>query len=232
MLILNQHVMHSVKRAEYEDIGINFIALPEFFELPSKMLNKENVIAEFLMNILRQNTKVSHYLLFRLQGDHFVENMMENMIASLMSGNTNEDEINQYSMGIVFLYLLNHVDSLTQNSTLDYDEIVVQSTLKYIDTWYKNAQLVKIAEDFNQSLSVLSKLIKQKTGFTFQELLMRKRFQKAVALLLDTDLSVDEIAAAVGYENQSFFYRQFKMRYGITPAKYRKQHRNAKEVRL
>lgn len=232
LLILNQHVMHSVKRAEYEDIGINFIALPEFFELPSKMLNKENVIAEFLMNILRQNTKVSHYLLFRLQGDHFVENMMENMIASLMSGNTNEDEINQYSMGIVFLYLLNHVDSLTQNSTLDYDEIVVQSTLKYIDTWYKNAQLVKIAEDFNQSLSVLSKLIKQKTGFTFQELLMRKRFQKAVALLLDTDLSVDEIAAAVGYENQSFFYRQFKMRYGITPAKYRKQHRNSKEVHL
>lgn len=32
--MLNQQVAHSIKRADYQDIGINFIALPEFFEIP------------------------------------------------------------------------------------------------------------------------------------------------------------------------------------------------------
>ena len=53
---------------------------------------------------------------------------------------------------------------------------------------------------------------------------MRQRFQKAVVLLMETDLPVEEIAANVGYENMSYFYRQFKARYGMTPRQYRLQH--------
>ena len=50
-------------------------------------------------------------------------------------------------------------------------------------------------------MTVLSKLMKQKTGYTFQELLQRKRFQKAVYLLVETELTVEDIALEVGYEN-------------------------------
>jgi YesN/AraC family two-component response regulator len=221
-----------VKRAGFDDLGINFIALPEFFDIPLEMLKESNVLADFLVNTLRQNNPVSNYLLFRLEENLAVENLMENMIASMLDERQKEDSINQYSMGIVFLYLLRHMDCLTQGSSQSYKDIVVQSTLSYIDTWYRTASLSKIAEDFHQSLSVLSKLIKQSTGFTFQELLLRKRFQKAVMLLLDTDLSVEEIADAVGYENLSYFYRQFKERYGTTPKRYRGEHRGDKLVRL
>ena len=73
-------------------------------------------------------------------------------------------------------------------------------------------------------MTALSKLIKQKTGYNFQELLQRKRFQMAVLLLCDTKLSIEEIALDVGYENQSYFFRQFKKRYGMTPHKYRKEN--------
>jgi YesN/AraC family two-component response regulator len=75
-------------------------------------------------------------------------------------------------------------------------------------------------------------MIKQSTGFTFQEILRRKRFQKAVMLLLDTDLAVEEIVEVVGYENQSYFYRQFKSRYGMTPRKYRIEHKGDSRVRI
>ena len=40
VLMLNQQVVHSIKRADYQDIGINFIALPEFFEVPLSMLGE------------------------------------------------------------------------------------------------------------------------------------------------------------------------------------------------
>lgn len=228
VLMLNQQVVHSIKRADYQDIGINFIALPEFFEVPLSMLGGENVLARFVTSVFRQKDPVSHYLLFRLQENEQVENLMENMVESMLHGYANEDIINQYSMGIVFLYLLNHLENLSHNSSMDYKETVVQAVLGYINSDCKNASLMRIAEDTHQSITALSKLIKQKTGYNFKELLQRKRFQMAVHLLCDTKLSIEEIALDVGYENQSYFFRQFKERYGMTPRKYRKEKLNKK----
>lgn len=232
LLLLNQQVMHSVKKAGSGDIGINFIALPEFFDIPLHMLNKNNVLADFLISILRQNQQTAQYLLFRLEDDQAIENLMENMISSMIGDKKGDDTINQYSMGLVFLYLMDRIDSLTKNSSQSYRDVVVQSALSYMDVHYKTASLTKMAEDFHQSLSVLSKTIKQGTGFTFQELLQRKRFQKAVMLLLETELPIEEIAATVGYENQSYFYRQFKERYGMTPRRYRLEHKEDETVRI
>ena len=224
VLMLNQQVRHAIRRAEYEDIGINFIALPEFFEIPLTMLHEKNVLAEFIVGAFRQKDPVSHYLLFQLQEDPQVENLMENMIVSMLHEHVNEDAINQYSMGLVFLYLLNHLENLSHNSSMDYKETVVQAVLRYINSDCKNANLTKIAADTHQSMTVLSRLIKQKTGYNFQELLQHRRFETAEHLLLETDLSVEEIALDVGYENQSYFFRQFKERYGMTPRKYRLEH--------
>lgn len=210
VLMLNQQVVHSIKRADYQDIGINFIALPEFFEVPLSMLGGENVLARFVTSVFRQKDPVSHYLLFRLQENEQVENLMENMVESMLHGYANEDIINQYSMGIVFLYLLNHLENLSHNSSMDYKETVVQAVLGYINSDCKNASLMRIAEDTHQSITALSKLIKQKTGYNFKELLQRKRFQMAVHLLCDTKLSIEEIALDVGYENQSYFFRDLR----------------------
>ena len=60
VLMLNQQVRHAIRRAEYEDIGINFIALPEFFEVPLSMLHEKNVLAEFIAGAFGQKNPVSH----------------------------------------------------------------------------------------------------------------------------------------------------------------------------
>lgn len=224
LLMLNQYVKHAIHRAEYEDIGINFIALPEFFEVPLSMLHEKNVLAEFIVGAFRQKNPVPHYLLFRLKENSQIENLMENMIESMLHEHANEDVVNQYSMGLVFLYLLNHLDDLSHNSSMDYKETIVQAVLEYINSDCKNANLTKIAQDTHQSVTVLSKLIKQKTGANFQDLLQQRRFQAAVQLLEETSLPIEDIALDVGYENQSYFFRQFKKRYGMTPRAYRLEH--------
>lgn len=232
LLLMNQYVAHSVKRAEMGDIGINFIALPEFFDIPLQMMREHNVIADFLVGTLRQNHSTPQYLMFQLKEQKAISNLMENMIRSIIYEGENEDVINQYSMGLVFLYLMNHMDKLTQNSSQSYEDIVIQSTLKYIDSHYKTAVLSRIAEDFNQSLPAISRMIKKNTGFTFLELLMRKRFQKAIMFLIETELSVEEIVANIGYENQSYFYRKFKKRYGMTPNQYRIEHKHDHTIKI
>lgn len=232
MILLNQHVKHGVKRAEYGDVGINFIVLPEFFDIPLQMIGRQNILADFLVGTLRQNNPIPQYLNFQLGGQQAISNLMENMITSIICGNQNEEVINQYSMGLVFLYLINHIDRLSAQSSQSYEDIIIQATTKYIDSNYKTASLSCIAEDFKQPLPTLSRLIKKSTGYTFQELLMRKRFQKAVMFLVETELPVEEIAVNIGYENQSYFYRQFKKRYDMTPNEYRKLHKHDRVIKI
>lgn len=221
ILLLNQHVKHSVKKAEYDDVGINFIALPEFFDIPLSMLQGNNVLANFLVSTLRQNRKIADYLLFKVGDDLAIENLMENMIDSMIREEKDGDNLNQHLMGLVFLYLMKHIEKLTTNYSQNTQDVILQSLLNYIFTSYKTASLTKFAEDFHQSVSALSKLIKQSTGYTFQEMLQRTRFKKATELLVGTDMPIDEIVVAVGYENQSYFYRRFKEIYGMTPRKYK-----------
>ena len=231
-LILNQHVRHSICCASREDLGINFIALPEFFDIPLQMLQGNNVLADFLVDTLRQNSFSEKYLLFKLSGILEIENLMENIVYSLKNLGKNEEKINQLSMGLVFLHILNHIDKLDYTSPQNYKEIVLQTTLSYIDQHYKEANLSKLSEDLNQSLSVLSRMIKQNFGHTFQELVQRKKFQKAMTLLSETNLSIADIVAAVGYENSSYFYRRFQEKYHMSPREYRLTHQNGDQIRI
>lgn len=83
MLLMNQYIEHSVKMAGVDDLGINFIALPEFFDIPLQMMKKHNVIADFLIGALRHSRHTPQYLVFHLQEHKPVANLLENMIASL-----------------------------------------------------------------------------------------------------------------------------------------------------
>lgn len=81
-------------------------------------------------------------------------------------------------------------------------------------------------------IHVLSKMIKKTTGFNFKDLLQRKRLNKAAELLCDTDLSVSDIIAVVGYENGSYFHRVFKNRYCMTPKEFRTKNQKKGWIRL
>ena len=232
ILFLNQYARHGIRRAGQEDIGINFIALPEFFDIPLSMLHEDNILADFLVNTLRTSQVSAEYLLFSPKDNRAIENLMENIVVSLLEGREEEENINQITMGLIFLHLLNHVDTIDRKSSQTWQELLVNSTLRYINKNYREASLGELAEDFHQSASQLSKLIKKSTGYTFKELLQRRRFQRAVELLVDTSLPVSDIFSAVGYENSSYFYTRFHEKYGMSPREYRRLHKGDREIRI
>ncbi len=78
----------------------------------------------------------------------------------------------------------------------------------------------------NVSYYHFSRLFKKTTGFNYQSYCNHLRLQRAEELLLHSDLSIAEIAAAVGMETNSGFSRLFKRTYGISPMQYRKKRRN------
>ncbi len=220
MIFLNQHVVHSIRKAGKDDIGINFLVLPQFFEIPLSMVEKNNNLARFIVNTFRQDTIESEYLIFRTEKNLYIDNLMENIIVSFLDGDLFM-QMQQVTMGMIFLHLLQNIEYLGKESSRNYEDVIVNTALQYIEENYRKANLTDLSERVHMSVSSMSKLIKRSTGSNFKDLLQRKRLQKAVVLLMETSLNISDIMNAVGYENSSYFYNQFREKYGMSPKEYR-----------
>ena len=221
ILLMNQYISHAVKTTGRDDIGINLLVLPEFFETAIGMLDKNNFLADFIVDLLRRKNRSSQYLHFKLAGNLQTSNLMENLIYSLVHRQKNSTRINQTLMGLLFLYLLENADALRHDAPNNYEEIMSRSVQMYIDQHFKTATLSEIAADMHFPVAHLSRFVRKMTGRTFKELLQERRFEVARSKLAETTLSISDIVAAVGYENSSYFFRRFRQKYGISPKEYR-----------
>ena len=93
--------------------------------------------------------------------------------------------------------------------------------ISYIRSSYATATLTEAAELLRLSPAYLSRLCKERFGESFKELLMKERFSAAVNLLTETDMPIGDIISTVGYENNSYFHKEFKRRFDTTPYSYR-----------
>lgn len=78
-----------------------------------------------------------------------------------------------------------------------------------------------LARLFHYSVPYLSKHFRRETGVSIIDYLISIRMNKAGALLQQTDLSLKDIAASVGYSDVSYFIRMFKKYSGVTPKQFK-----------
>lgn len=228
LLFLNQNSYHEILPAGIHDIAINFIVLPEFFDVAFRMLEDENVLRDFLIGSLKQTTSLATFMHFRVSDVLPIQNLIENMVWSLLYKQPNSRQMNQTTMGLLFLQLLNHTEKIELNYVNQYERKLVFAILRDIEENYKNASLSELSKELNQPIYYLSKLIKQNTGHNYKELLQIKRLNQAIYLLTTTRLPVADIIVAIGYDNASYFHRVFRNRYGVTP----KEYRDTKEINI
>jgi AraC-like DNA-binding protein len=74
------------------------------------------------------------------------------------------------------------------------------------------------------SQSHLQHLFKRHTGIGLGHLLNQQRLERAAELLANSDMSIKEVACAVGYEHTSSFSRAFLRRFETAPSQYRKEN--------
>ena len=97
--------------------------------------------------------------------------------------------------------------------------------LNYIQNNYQKVTLEELAELFHLSEPYISKYIKDKSGKTFGEHVANIRMKKAKVLLKNGNMTVENIAYAVGYQNVEHFNRTFKKMFDMTPVQYRNANR-------
>ena len=95
----------------------------------------------------------------------------------------------------------------------------------------QSLRVPKLAIMVGVSQSHFFAVFKKQTGFAPMDFFIRMRMGRACELLDATSLSVKEIAAALGYDDQFYFSRVFKSVNQISPSKYRDSHTRQKVVR-
>lgn len=111
-----------------------------------------------------------------------------------------------------------------KNSDKNGDDRLV-TMLNFIQANYQNITLEEMATKFNLSEPYISKYIKDKSGKTFGEHVVHIRMKKAKSLLRNGNMTVENISAAVGYQNVEHFNRLFKKTFDMTPVQYRNANR-------
>jgi riboflavin kinase/FMN adenylyltransferase len=95
--------------------------------------------------------------------------------------------------------------------------------MMYISNNMDSVNLSSMASDFGYSAGYLCRLIKKLTGSSFSDIVQRVRLEKARDMLENSNVGIAKIAVSTGYCDTSNFYRAFRKRYGMTPARCRKQ---------
>ena len=97
----------------------------------------------------------------------------------------------------------------------------------YLNTHYasRDFSLESVAEEFEVSVSYLSRFIKKESGVTFSKYIQNLRLEKIKSDLVETDTPIKDIIAAAGYYDVSNYTRKFKSIVGMTPGQYREKNR-------
>ena len=225
LLFLNQNAEQEILPAKETDIAVNFIILPEFFDTAFRMMGEEeNLLRDFIVGCLCDDTRYGRYLHFQIADVLPVQNLVENLVWSLMHEREGMQAMNQTTMGLLLRHLMHYTGRIRVNrdSEQSFEQQLTLQVLRYIDEHYREGSLTELAALMGYDVYWLSRAINRLLGRNYKELLQIKRLNQAAFLLHSTRMPVADVSFAVGYDNTSYFYRIFRTYYGMSPKEYRK----------
>ncbi len=150
----------------------------------------------------------------RRHADEFSQTLMENCLCELMVF------LVRYKRS--FFDAKENISSLSAEALSPGDENIQKAARYIVENYRRDISLTEAAEYVNMSSTYFSKKFKEVTGFGFKEYLLNLRIKRASELLLETRLSVTEIAYEAGFNDSNYFGDVFKKNKGISPLGYRK----------
>ncbi|MBC6714337.1 response regulator [Treponema sp. Marseille-Q3903] len=148
---------------------------------------------------------------------NFASSNFENAFSVL----SNENDLNMIKE-FTQKFLSECIETISEAKSFDSNPII-KKVCEIIDSKLsEDISLEQMACTVGVSSFYLSKLFKEEKGVTYINFISDKRLEKSRQMLAETDLSIKEITGEVGYNDQNYFSRIFKNKYGLSPKEYRK----------
>lgn len=186
------------------------------------MLKFNNVLADFLGKAIYSSNH-STYLTFRTKKDQKIKELIYDMLTEDEKALKYESTILNGMIMVFFGYLMrNYEKSMEISKSIDEKFEKFDEVLEYIHKNYNKVTLEDLSEKFKFNKYYLSKVIKSYTGKNFVNIVQSIKMRKAREFLTYTNLSIEDISMAIGYNSTSTFIRTFKKIHKLSPNEYRK----------
>ena len=189
------------------------------------LIKTETFIREFL-NSLSADTAMLRFFLEPQKNrysDEFIhldipqESPIWKLLGLMALEYANKTEDSQKILKPMVMALAMYLSAEYKRQNLPSGSNISEKLIGYFETNADTATLKSMAAHFGYHHVYLSRLLPEKTGKTFSELQLEARMRRAKLLLEHTDLSIENIAAMLGYSNNSNFYKAFRQYYGTSP---------------
>ncbi len=233
-----RYVGNSMDTFENDDLVMVGANLPHCWKTIGKQTENVKCIIiqwheDLLLNWLdKKEVKHIHELLKRSQrglkfNKPFAKEIKQNLLHLV--------EAQSFERLIVFLQVLqklalsNEFELLAGSSFSDSLSSKESERINIIYTYLKENHLDKItlsdiAHEVSMSNDTFCRFFKKTFNTSFFSFLNEYKVSIASKMLIDTDLSVSEVGYKTGYNNLTFFHRQFQKHMGMSPLKYRKAY--------
>lgn len=145
----------------------------------------------------------------------------------------------EYSSYMVKTYLKQIIISTYRNFSGQYGDkynpekeagCISYQVVNYIDmNLFEMGDLSRLGEELGYSYSYISQKFSQETGSTIQEYFNRQRFEQALIMLREEELTVTEIAEKLNYKSVHSFSKAFKNMFEVSPMQYQELYRERLE---
>ncbi len=198
------------------NLSLAYRYIQRMSSVPSDLVRTENSLRNAQNLCIILNTQLRHAL--EETGVHpYRLDQLSGGIARQIEKLKSQAAVNNY-----FAQILRQYCELAQEQRLAHLGPFARLAVAYIHTHLSDNITVKdAAKALLVNPDYLSARFHREVGVPFIEYVNRQRVRQAAALLRRTELQVQQVASAVGYNNTSYFTRQFVRFQGVTPRTYR-----------
>ncbi|MFA7637238.1 MAG: helix-turn-helix domain-containing protein [Monoglobales bacterium] len=151
-------------------------------------------------------------------------------IYQILSQNTNYiseiesfDSLEQLSIWLSGI-IRRFVDYVFEFNAVKHADVIYKITAYIKNNYMHKISLDDIAKHVYLSKIYVSKIFKEEMKIALSDYINKTRIEKSTFLLLNSSLSIADVANMVGYKDQSYFTKNFIKIIGVSPGKYKNKH--------
>lgn len=221
ILLMNAGFVQSQTLAHEEDISFTLMFEKDY--LVKNVLNSRsgsNLITRFMYSYVLNSERPQNYILFHGGSNDKLPRLMEDIVMEYADPSELGQILLEAYLQILLVEMTRSPYEFEENresrQSLHFAQIMDE-----IDANYTTVTLQDLAQRYSYHPDYISRQIRTLTGRSFRDYVTDKRMEQVCMLLRNSDLPISQIQQQAGFPNETYFYRKFRERYGVTPREYR-----------
>lgn len=180
--------------------------------------------SEIYIKILQNRPKDFPYIFeFNNEDADVIVNILKLLLKEESSKNYSEHLSNLLINQLLIMVFRSNPDFF-KNTKTEFEKTIYDIQDYINENYMEDINLEAIENKFYINKYEVSRNFKKITGYNFKTYLILVRLSKAKDLLVNSNLTIAEIADRIGYGSESLFVRMFKKYENTTPTKYRRSY--------